>query len=84
MAVGLPVVSSDAAPCARIVLETGAGRVFKSGDAHSMATTIRQVASPSARLQMGAAGRAAIAARYNWEHDTAVLLDAVTRTKNAR
>jgi glycosyltransferase involved in cell wall biosynthesis len=84
MAVGLPVVSSDAVPCARVVVETDSGRVFSSGDARSMATTIRQVASPSARLQMGAAGRAAIAARYNWEHDTAVLLDAVTRTKNAR
>jgi glycosyltransferase involved in cell wall biosynthesis len=84
MAAGLPVVSSDAAPCARILRETGAGCVFASGNAQSMATAMERAMEPAARIELGAAGRAAVAARYNWEYDTAILLDAVTRTTNAR
>ena len=81
MAAGVPIVSSDAAPCARILRETSAGRVFRSGDALAIAAAIEEVAQPGIRSELGAAGRRAIQARYNWEYDTAILLAAVSGTK---
>lgn len=77
MAAGLPVVSSDAAPAARILAETGAGLVFRSGHVDSLAEAVRRMMNPAARLRMGRAGREAVRARYNWEADSAVLLHAV-------
>ncbi len=74
MAAGLPVITSDAAPFARIVRETGAGVVFVSRSAASLADAIAGLADPSRRAALAAAGRAAVAARYHWEHDEATLL----------
>ena len=84
MAAGLPVVSSDAAPAARIVAETGAGVVFRSGDAESLARAVRRMTNPAARLRMGRAGREAVRARYHWEADSAVLLRAVEAAVRSR
>ncbi len=81
MAAGLPVVSSDAAPCARILRETGAGRVFRSGDALGIAAAIEEASEPGLGRQLGDAGRESIRARYNWEYDTEILLRAVAETK---
>jgi glycosyltransferase involved in cell wall biosynthesis len=83
MAAGLPVVSSNAAPCARILDETGAGRVFQSGDAMAMAEAIEAAAAPGVGSELGAAGRRAIRARYNWEHDAAILLAAIENLAEA-
>jgi glycosyltransferase involved in cell wall biosynthesis len=83
MAAGVPVVSSDAAPCARIVLETGAGRVFKSGDAQGMAAAILEVSLPGRGATFGSAGRQAVTEKYNWEYDTKILLRAVDETAKA-
>jgi glycosyltransferase involved in cell wall biosynthesis len=79
MAVGLPVVTSHAKPCARIIRETGAGEVFEAGDARSLADAIRRLASPSARAACGEAGRRAVLGRYNWETETAVLVRSIER-----
>ena len=84
MAAGIPVVSSNAAPCARILRETGAGSIFASGDAQGMAASIEEVSQPGVGAEMGAAGRQAIRTRYNWEYDTVTLLNAVSATKKAR
>ena len=80
MAAGIPVVSSDADPCARILRATGAGCVFPSGNAVGIADAITDAAAPGARDSLGMAGRAAIRETYNWEHDTRVLLKAVAAT----
>jgi glycosyltransferase involved in cell wall biosynthesis len=77
MAAALPVVTSDAAPAARIVVETGAGVVFRSGNVASLAQAVRRMMNPAARLRMGRAGRKAVLDRYHWEADSAVLLHAV-------
>jgi len=77
MAAGLPVVSSNAAPCERVLRETNAGRVFRSGDSHSIASVLAEVAQPGVGATLGAAGRRAIQDRYNWEYDTRILLDVV-------
>jgi glycosyltransferase involved in cell wall biosynthesis len=77
MAAGLPVLSSDAAPPARILAATGAGVVFRSGDARSLADALQPLRDPIVRRRMGEAGRRAVLRTYNWENDSAVLLQAV-------
>jgi len=79
MAVGLPIISSDAAPFARITSETGAGEVFRSRDAGDLAAAVRRLASPERRAACGAAGRQAVLTRYHWEWDAATLLEVVQR-----
>jgi glycosyltransferase involved in cell wall biosynthesis len=79
MAAGLAVLTSNTAPCARIVRETGAGDVFRASDAGDLAAAIRRLADPTVRRAAGEAGRCAVLDRYNWEHDAAVLRDVVER-----
>jgi glycosyltransferase involved in cell wall biosynthesis len=73
MAAGLAVVTSDTAPCARIVRETGAGEVFRAGDARDLTRALRRLTDPESRHAAGEAGRRAVLARYNWEHDAGIL-----------
>jgi glycosyltransferase involved in cell wall biosynthesis len=80
MAAGLPVLSSDAAPCARILGETGAGVLFRHGDATALADAIGLLRDFGTRQAMGEAGRSAVRDRYNWEADSARLLEAVDGT----
>jgi len=84
MAVALPVVSSDAIPCARVVRETSAGEVFRSRDAADLARAIDRFFDPTARRMCGEAGRAAVLERYNWEASTAVLLHVVATIAASR
>ena len=77
MAAGLPVLTSDAKPCARIVFDTGAGEVFRDRDPLSLAGAIARMMDAARRSALGAAGRRAIADRYNWEHDSRRLLNAL-------
>jgi glycosyltransferase involved in cell wall biosynthesis len=88
MAAGLAVITSDVTPCARIVGETGAGEIFRAGDATDLAAAVRRLAeNPDRRREAGLAGRRAIQGRYNWEHDSAVLrgvIDRVTAQRSPR
>ncbi len=79
MAAGLAVVSSDAAPCRRIVTETGSGRIYRSGDATDLARAIEELMPESVRAACGRSGRAAVLERYNWENDCARLEHALER-----
>jgi glycosyltransferase involved in cell wall biosynthesis len=79
MAAGVAVLTSSTAPCTRIVRETGAGDVFRAGDAADLAAAVRRLADPAVRRAAGEAGRRAILERYNWERDSAVLCDVVQR-----
>lgn len=83
MAAGLAVVSSDAIPAARVVRETGAGVVFRSGDPHDMAARLRDCCDEAAWDRFRRAGQAAIQSRYHWEADTQVLCDVVARVGRA-
>lgn len=73
MAAGLAVVSSDVAPCRRIIGETGCGRIYRSGDAADLARAVDELSDDGLRGDCGRAGRAAIRTRYNWEEDCARL-----------
>lgn len=84
MAAGLAVVTSDAAPAARVVRSTGSGVVFRSGDAADCARAIAELADDDRRARAGDAGRAAIRTEFNWEADSARLLDCVRRLATRR
>lgn len=79
MAAGLPVVTSDARPAARVVRETGAGLVYAWNDPLALAGCLEQLADPALRDRLGAAGRQAIRERFNWENDVRALLGAIAR-----
>lgn len=79
MAAGLPCVTSDARPAARIIRDTGAGVVFRSRDAADLAGALERLADREERSRCGDAGRAAIRARYHWERDAGVLQEALIR-----
>jgi len=79
MAAGLAVVSSDAAPAARVIGETGAGLLFRSGDASDLSAKLRQMLNCETWDRHRKSGQKAVLSRYNWEFDTRVLLDVVSR-----
>ncbi len=80
MAAGLPVVTSDAAPLARVVQETDCGLVATGATPEALAEAVERLArDPALRARLGAAGRAAVEERYCWERDERVLLDVVDR-----
>ena len=84
MAAGLAVITSDAAPAARVVRETGAGLVFRSSDGRHFAEMMRRCLDPILRDQYRRAGQEAIRSRYNWESDVRVLLDVVSKVGGSR
>ena len=69
MASGLAVLTSDTAPCARIVQTSNAGLVYHDRDAADLAAKLRMLEDPELRAQSGACGRAAISRSYHWERD---------------
>lgn len=75
MAAGMPVVTADCVPFARIVRETGAGEVFPSGRPDELARAVTRFLDPAAREACGRAGRQAVLAKYNWERDAARMLE---------
>lgn len=77
MAAGLPVITSDTPPSARVVRTTGAGEVFRSRDAKDLAEALRRLSADDVRRARGDAGRRAVLDRYNWETDSAVLLRSI-------
>lgn len=77
MGAGLPVVTSDAAPAARIVHEARAGEVFRSQDSRDLAHVITRLFDSNVRAARGEAGRRAVFERYNWGQDSDRLLQAV-------
>jgi len=84
MAGGLAVLTSNAKPAARVVREASVGVVFKDTDATNCAEAIEKLANADFRARCGANGRNAVASRYNWERDAAMMLEAVGRVVAAR
>ena len=77
MSHGLPVISSDARPAARIVRETGCGAVYESRDPLALVDAIVSMLDPVHRVECGLAGFAAVRDVYNWDLDGARLVEAV-------
>src|SRR5262249_33271372 len=78
MTLGLPVIASDVPPMVRVLEETGAGIVFRSGDVQDLVDKIESLAGDASALaECAAAGRRATSTVYNWETDGKRLLGAV-------
>jgi glycosyltransferase involved in cell wall biosynthesis len=75
MAVGLPVLASDAIPMVRILKETGAGTIFGSGSSEAFARELTTMLDDvGARQKMGERGHRAVQDTYNWAVDAQRLL----------
>jgi glycosyltransferase involved in cell wall biosynthesis len=80
MAAGLPVVTSDARPAARIVRETGAGLVYHHADPADLARALTALVDPQLRFACARRGQAAVRETYHWERDAERLLDSLALT----
>jgi glycosyltransferase involved in cell wall biosynthesis len=79
MAAGLPVLSSNARPAARVVRETNAGLVYTDINDRELAERLVVLSSAETRARHGASGRRAVEQQYNWDLDAERLLAAVDR-----
>jgi glycosyltransferase involved in cell wall biosynthesis len=77
MAAGLAIVTSDARPAARVIRETGAGLVYRHGDAAALARAIATLADPELRQACAQHGQRAVRERFHWERDVERLLAAL-------
>jgi glycosyltransferase involved in cell wall biosynthesis len=83
MAAGLAVVTSEAAPAARIVRESGAGLVFRSGDAAHLAEALAALTDERRRGVCATAARRTVLERLHWERDAERLVAALRRQVRA-
>lgn len=81
MALGKPVVVSEAQPVRRIVENEQCGLVFRHGDARDFAAQILRLAEPGLRRFFGANGRRAVLERYNWLVDERALLESIEEAR---
>ncbi len=79
MATGLCVVTSDARPAARVVRESGAGVVFRSGDVEDLTLRLRDLAGSGRSRIHGENGRTAVRTDHHWERDAERLLTLMER-----
>jgi glycosyltransferase involved in cell wall biosynthesis len=77
MMLGLAVIVSDARPTARIVRDTGCGEVFRDRNVEDLARCITELDRPEQRARRGGNGSAAVRGRYNWTHDSRVLVETI-------
>ncbi len=70
-----PIIASDCAPLKRIVEETGAGVIFRAGDARDLAEKVMWLLErPELWQKMGEKGREVVERKYNWENESKKLL----------
>lgn len=82
MAYGLPVLTSDARPAARVVREAHCGLVYADREPEAFAAALRALSDPAQRTRCAEAGRRAIREQHNWEIHAMALttaLEAVLR-----
>ena len=77
MAIGKPVIVSNARPVERVVIEEGCGVVFRDRDPKSLAEAIMTLSEERVRRVLGQRGRMAVIEKYNWALEEAKLLDAL-------
>lgn len=75
MALGKPIIATDAAPLKRIIESEGCGRTYKSGDSAAFASLVNELAISNRRREMGERSKRAVLERYNWAVDSKVLTE---------
>lgn len=76
MALGLPVLVSDALPLDRIVREEECGLSYKSGDVDALCNAL--ISIYNSEVDFGARGEQAVQRKYNWETDKNELLKVIS------
>lgn len=80
-----PVIVSDCKPLQRIVTETQAGLVFKSGDETDFAACVIKLhADKRLRTGLGENGRKSVERQYNWQHTSGKLIELYEGLHNKR
>ncbi len=77
MALGMPVMASNADPVERIVNSEECGVIYESQSGEDFAEKAIALLDAKKRNQMGQNGRRAVEARYNWEQDSRHLLQGI-------
>lgn len=80
MAKGLPVVVTPCRSLLEIVESNRCGVAFPDGDHVGLASAVQSLADAEVRERLGSSGRQAISERFNWDQDTAVLLNALEQS----
>jgi len=87
MSLGLPVIASDVTPVARILQETGAGRLFRDRDVEDLTevfVSLQSLKDQGRLAAMGFAGQTAIRSKYHWERDAEQLMLSLDRLVTGR
>ena len=80
MSVGIPVVASDFPLWRDLLIESDCGVVVNPLDPAAIAAEIRRLLDqPNRAREMGENGRRAVLERFNWESESAALLDCYAR-----
>lgn len=80
MAAGIPVIASDMPRWRELVCGLGCGLVVDPRDPSAIASAIEYLLThPAEAEQMGARGRAAVAAQFNWDGEREQLLELYRR-----
>ena len=77
MAIGKPVIVSDARPLERIVTNENCGFVYKDGDTDSLADRIKALMDKNVRTTFGHNGQNAVKNKYNWDIDQKRFINAI-------
>ena len=83
MACGKPVITSEASPMKRLIVETKAGVTFEPWSVDALVVALKRVLSAPAEdlRKMSESGNLAVRNRYNWEADVDALLAFVSKVK---
>lgn len=73
----IPVIVSDVRPAKRVVEGAGCGLAYKDTDENDLAEKIISLKDESLRQSMGKNGYRAIEEKYNWNMDSATLLQSL-------
>lgn len=82
MALGRPVIVSNAIPLKRVVETNTCGLVFTSGDADDLAGKIKYLyENPAVMRHYSVSGKAAVMQRFNWAVDEDVMMQVLEKCK---
>jgi glycosyltransferase involved in cell wall biosynthesis len=79
MAAGKPVLVSDMGPMKRIVEETNCGLIHVDNDINDFNNQLRKLLDSGARESFGLNGVNAVKNKYNWDIDSARMIESITR-----
>jgi len=79
MAAGKPVLVSNVNPMMRIVKNMRCGLVYEDNNIGSFVSMLSRLQNQELRQQLGERGFNAVKDRYNWEHDSAAMMEAIKK-----